>query len=323
MNMTSLQYFRAVADEMSFSRAAEKCFISQQAISQHISKLEKEFQMKLFQRTPRLRLTDFGRLIYDYAVEMSYEENRLHGKIHDLWQEVSGTVTVGMTANKSTRLVPPIFRHFHSRYPQVLLRFVDGATSDLVKKFLNHEIDFLVMTSELDNPSITYREICEQIFLLFVSEEIIDTYCEDPLELKSLCGKNVSLERFRNCPFLLYPEGYWGRRVINPVFSSLHITPRTILESSNAQVLEALVTQKTGAAIIPGDAVSNALIRNGPGNGILHYRIQELRSRRATKVYFHRDMYFTAYCNNLMQMIELVLNKGSLSEHPSETQAIT
>ena len=309
MNSVSLEYFRAVVEEMSFSRAAEKCYISQQAISQHVSKLERQYNVTLLQRSPHLALTPAGKLVYDYAARMAYEENRILGQLRDLSDEAAGTVTIGMTANKSSRIIPAVFGAFHERYPRVLLRFVDGATADLKRNFLENEINLMVINSDLQEPGITYREVCEQIILLCASGEVLDRCCEDSRELIARCGETVSLAGFSACPFLLPPAGYRVRRAVDPVFQNLHMEPEIILETSNPHVLEELVRQKAGVALISRDAVSADYLERGAGEGLYHFRLRELQSRGATKIYYHADTYFSPFCLELMDMIEAALNK--------------
>lgn len=309
MNLTSLQYFKAVADEMSFSRAAEKCYVSQQAISQHINKLEKNYNIKLFIRSPQLMLTPAGELLYNYTVKMLYEEKLLNEQIRDICNELAGVVTIGMSASKNSRIIPTVFQRFHSEYPHVLLRFIDGATKDLINMLLNREVDFIVITSEVNDSGITYKELCGQAIMLFVHKEVILEYCDNPTELFQLNEQSVSIKFFQNCPFLLYPPGYRVRRTVDPIFNSLHITPKTIIETGNPYALERLVYQKAGAAFIPREAVSDSLLTDSPANDIYRYKVEGILSQNATKIYFHRDMYFPIYSTDLIKMLQIALNK--------------
>lgn len=84
MNFTNLKYFSVLAEELNFTRAAKRLYISQQALSSHINKLEQHYQSQLFIRTTPLELTPAGQCLYLFAKETLIYE-KMTAKKSTLW----------------------------------------------------------------------------------------------------------------------------------------------------------------------------------------------------------------------------------------------
>ena len=78
MNLNTINYYIATVEEMNITHAAQRLFISQQALSNHIARLEEELGVKLFNRSPVLSLTYAGKRFYDYALQMANIERQIH-----------------------------------------------------------------------------------------------------------------------------------------------------------------------------------------------------------------------------------------------------
>ena len=83
MNNISLYYFITVAQELNITKAAEKLFITQQSLSEHIKKLEKTYNAVFFERHPRLKLTYQGEQMLAYAQKVVEAEQELDEKLQD------------------------------------------------------------------------------------------------------------------------------------------------------------------------------------------------------------------------------------------------
>ena len=84
MNLRSLEYFLVVTEEMSFTRAAERLFLTQQALSSHIKRLEEEYDAVLFHRKPTLTLTQEGEELKYWAEQILSAEKNLRANLHDI-----------------------------------------------------------------------------------------------------------------------------------------------------------------------------------------------------------------------------------------------
>lgn len=141
---TSEQVFLYVAEEMNFTEAARKHYVSQQAVSAHIRKLEEELDTRLFIRSPRLRMTDAGKILYDSLQRIQRIEQHTREAIADGSRSVYGRIRLGVHADRAHVLFPSVFPRFHEMYPNVLVTLVNGHTNDFLEMLQKGQIDFMI-----------------------------------------------------------------------------------------------------------------------------------------------------------------------------------
>ena len=112
INFLNLEYFLVAAEELNFTRAARKLYISQQSLSNHISNLEKEFDVILFNRTSPLTLTYAGRALKTRARELLDLRDETYKEISDIKDFSTGQLSIGVshTRGKSCPPTSPSFR---------------------------------------------------------------------------------------------------------------------------------------------------------------------------------------------------------------------
>jgi DNA-binding transcriptional LysR family regulator len=115
-----LQYFVTVAEELNFTRAAERLHVVQQSLSTAIAQLEAELGIRLFERTTRsVNLTSAGAAWLPYAREALASLNRAADAAEDLAAGRSGRLRVGLAATGALSFMPPLVRRFRERFPLV------------------------------------------------------------------------------------------------------------------------------------------------------------------------------------------------------------
>jgi DNA-binding transcriptional LysR family regulator len=156
MNLKQFRYVLTLADEGSFSRAAEALNIRQPSLSQYIKKVEREVGMELFDRSGGdVRLTDAGRAYIDIGRKMLDLEHQLEGRFSDLSSFKSGTISIGISAHRSVALMPPIVAAFKSLYPGITLRIVERYRADLMDAAEHGEFDLVITTLPVNTDLFT------------------------------------------------------------------------------------------------------------------------------------------------------------------------
>ena len=107
-SLTSLKCFAAAAEELNFTRAAKRLFISQQALSSHISKLEEYYGVRLFDRGIPMTLTDAGRALQKHAREILSSVDDYAREVQDIKNFRQGELTVGIPVTRGTIMLPPL-----------------------------------------------------------------------------------------------------------------------------------------------------------------------------------------------------------------------
>ena len=132
MKLRQFKYMIMVAEEKSFSRAAEKLFIAQPYLSQYIQKIEKEIGVKLFDRscTP-LKLTYAGEQFAKKARQILQLDSNLLQQMKDFTEERRGQITLGISPVRGAYILPIVLPAFRDRFPQVEISLYEGTSANL------------------------------------------------------------------------------------------------------------------------------------------------------------------------------------------------
>ena len=130
MDLTSLYYFQELSKDLNMTKTAERLYISQQTLSNHIQRLEQYYGTKLFYRKPSLSLTCAGEFVLSFAQVVGKEERNLKDILSDVEHQERGTLRVGASMARGTQFLPRILPDFHQMYPRVEVRFVEGLSRD-------------------------------------------------------------------------------------------------------------------------------------------------------------------------------------------------
>ena len=145
------EYFLTVAAERSISRAAEKLFISQPYLSQHILRLEEDYGTQLFDRkkTP-LELTEAGRVYRNYLESSVYLYHKVRADIGSLAQESSRSVHIGVGNWRGSLLLPAVLPDFLASHPDTQVVLHEYPVSELNALVQREEVAFAVMNTDVD-----------------------------------------------------------------------------------------------------------------------------------------------------------------------------
>ena len=106
MDTVSLIYFSEAAKDLNFTKTAQRLFISQQTLSNHIARLEEAYQVKLFERKPRLMLTSAGETLLSFARDYKTSEENLKAQLTDISQRESAQLRIGCTPHRTSIVMP-------------------------------------------------------------------------------------------------------------------------------------------------------------------------------------------------------------------------
>ena len=166
MDLISLYYFQELSKDLNMTKTAERLYISQQTLSNHIQRLEQYYGTKLFYRKPSLSLTCAGEFVLSFAQVVGKEERNLKDILSDVEHQERGTLRFGASMARGTQFLPIILPAFQRRYPRVEVRFVEGLSANLEKKIANGEVDFAVVLSDRYNADLVEHEFLrEEVYL--------------------------------------------------------------------------------------------------------------------------------------------------------------
>ena len=148
MEFRNLRTFRAVADHLSFSKAAEQLFMAQSSVSAQIRSLENELALKLFDRIGRrVVITDAGMKLYAYARRIEETTDEIRSEVTGA-KNVRGALTVRIPETLAAVYMPRVIERFHSDNPEVKLNLINCTDRQLREELNSGRIDLAFLMSE-------------------------------------------------------------------------------------------------------------------------------------------------------------------------------
>ncbi len=162
MELRHLRYFIAVAEELSFRRAAEKLHMAQPPLSAQIKGLEQELGVRLFERTTRsVALTPAGRVFLEEAHQVLEASVRAEQRARDAEHGLAGTLRVGLIAPMANASVAAILRRFRQAFPQVQLSLFDLTSLEQLRRLRAREIDAGLLRPPVEFPELQWKVFAE------------------------------------------------------------------------------------------------------------------------------------------------------------------
>lgn len=174
LDLYKLQIFSVVVQEGSFSAAAERLYMTQSAVSQHIKELEVNLGRQLFQRGWRgVKLTAHGEILHRYTGEIFALVAQAENALTDVSHLAGGRVSIGATPGIGVYLIPEWMQQFRIQYPQLTVALQTGITSQIISDILKQHLDIGFIEGELDDhiptrlSSLVLEEIEQQVIVGF------------------------------------------------------------------------------------------------------------------------------------------------------------
>ncbi|MDR6775389.1 LysR family transcriptional regulator [Azospirillum sp. BE72] len=172
MDLRHLRYFVAVAEELSFTRAAERLHIAQPPLSQQIRQLEDELGVSLLYRTRRhVELTDSGRIYLELARQILRSVEAAAVQAQRAQRGEIGQLAVGFFEHTSYTVLPPILRAYRERYPMVDVQLRWFPVVDQVDALLRGDIDVSFLRPVFNSEDITSDSLLKEPFVLAVPSD--------------------------------------------------------------------------------------------------------------------------------------------------------
>lgn len=169
MNDRQLRYVQVLAQEGSFSRAAEILNISQPSLSQYLKKIEKEIGLDLFERmNGDVRLTDAGQVYIQMGRQILDLQHQMEVAFSDLSAHKIGTLTIGTAPYRAAGMMPPIARAFRDLYPGMHLVIREGTTAEIEEEMEHGAYDLAVTLLPLPSKLFEWERVCEEELILAV-----------------------------------------------------------------------------------------------------------------------------------------------------------
>lgn len=240
MTLLKMKYYITICESGSLTAASKTLFVTQPALSSMIQQLEKEYNLKLFERKNHgLFLTKDGEFLYKKAKELVDAYETLDKDLKDIAQS-KYTIRIGVPPMIGSFLFPKIYREYIEKHPDAKFEIWEEGSLTIRKKIQNKSLDigFSILN---DNANEHYEK-----------EDIIETellYCvnkENPISKKT----SLTIEDIKNESIILLREGFFQNQLINQMYVDVHQDPKIILISSQLSVIRNFVKMNAGGAFL-------------------------------------------------------------------------
>lgn len=242
MELRQLEYFVAVAEERSFTRAAERVHVAQPGVSAQIRRLERELGVALLDRSGRtVRLTEAGAAVLPYARAALAAAAGARLAADELTGLLRGRVAIGTVTSHGVDL-PGLLAGFHRDHPGVEITLTTANTDRLLDEVRTGRLDAAIVSiGEAAPPGLAIHVVDEQPIVAAVAHAH---------ELAA--HRAVPLGALRHHALISLPPGTGLRARLDEACAAAGFTPRVAFEAADPETLARLAEHGLGVAILPG-----------------------------------------------------------------------
>ncbi len=239
MDFDQLEIFLEVARLSSFSRAAEKRFRTQPAISSQIRGLEEEVGARLLDRSGgRVSLTAAGKLFFKYAEETIERRKTIFTEIAETERVPRGEIVVGANEGTCLHILPEVFAQFKRDYPNVSVSIKRSDYAKILESILENAVDFGVVSLPVNDNRLEAQMIHRDHLVAITAPGHALAH-----------KKTVSVAEVATYPMVLPKLGH-TRDALDELFYDHHVKPKLAMELDSSELLKRFVAAGVGVGFI-------------------------------------------------------------------------
>ncbi len=274
MDFDQLETFLEVARHASFSRAAERRFRTQPAISSQIRALEEEVGAKLFDRSGgKVALTGAGKIFQQYAEQTLEARKTMMVTVAEMERVPRGEIVVGANEGTCLHILPEVFAEFRKLYPEVGVQISRLERAKILESIIDNSVDFGVVSAPVDDKRLTVVAIHRDELVIIVPPN-------HPLSP----AKKATITDVAQFPLLL-PKLGRTRDSLEDLFHERGLKPKIAMELDSSELLKRFVAADVGVGFI---ARSN-VIEDVKARALAAIPISDCSIRRDLALVFRKD----------------------------------
>ena len=250
MELRHLEYFVAVAEELSFTRASRRLHVVQSGVSSAIQGLEREVGAALFDRDRhRVTLTEAGRALLPEARATLAAAQAAADAVAETTAGLRGALSIGTMISTGPVGLPVLLGRFHEQHPGVLvkLRVMPGGSAELAREVISGGLDLALLSLPGEAPAgLAVRPL---------AQEPLELICAAKHPLASV--ESVPLETLAEEAFIDFPVGWGTRAVVDRAFAAAGIDRQVSFEVADYATAAGLVGNGLGVAFVPTSAAAS------------------------------------------------------------------
>ena len=241
MQFESLKVFCDLAETESFTKTAQINSVSQSAVSQTISALERHFHSLLIERSKKnFRLTSEGEVLYHHAKELLQTYDAIHSRLQEIKQIISGDIRIATVYSLGLHDLPPYVKRFMRDHPEVNIHVEYRRANQVYEGVLGNIVDLGLVAYPAPNPKL-------EIIPLRKDRLVLACHPQHPLaKLKA-----VKLKALNGQKFISFEPDIPTRKALDKILKGQGVTVEHVMEFDNIETVKRAIELDCGVAIVP------------------------------------------------------------------------
>lgn len=247
MELHQIEYFVAIVETGSFSKAALRCAVAQPSLSQQIIKLEREFGTALFDRMGRTTIpTEAGKVFYPRAKMILAEVEQAKYAVIETQTSGNGKLSVGIIPTLAPFVIHGTVMRFKAQYPNVALSITEDTTDRLLDWLVNADMDICYLSSPINNKMTISENLLNEALYVAVSQQ------SEYAHFSSIDSQLLSDQTF----IMLHDQHCLSKQTESFCYAQ-GLSTHTLYRTSQLSTVLEFVRSNIGIALIPECAVAN------------------------------------------------------------------
>jgi DNA-binding transcriptional LysR family regulator len=251
MQIESLKVFCDLAETESFTKAAQINHVTQSAVSQQISSLERQFKSLLIERSKKkFRLTREGQVLYDYSKQIIQTYDALFSKLQEIKDIVSGTIRVATIYSIGLHDLPPYLKKFLKAYPTVNVHVEYRRSNQVYEDVLGNVVDLGLVAYPVRDSKLEVVQLRKDMMVLIC-------HPQHPLAK----SRTIRLKDIAGQKFIGFEPDIPTRRAIDKILKENDVAVQHAMEFDNIETVKRAVEIDAGIAIVPHGTITQEVAK--------------------------------------------------------------
>jgi DNA-binding transcriptional LysR family regulator len=251
MQIESFKVFCDLAETESFTKAAQINNVTQSAVSQQISSLERQFKSLLIERSKKkFRLTREGQVLYEYSKQINQTYDSLHNRLQEIKDIISGTIRVATIYSIGLHDLPPYLKKFLKLFPTVNVHVEYRRANQVYEDVFGNVVDLGLVAYPTRDPKLDVVPLRKDTLVLI---------CHPHHPLAK--AKSVKINQLAGQKFISFEPDIPTRKAIDKILKDHDVEVEIVMEFDNIETVKRAVEIEAGISIVPRGTITQEVAK--------------------------------------------------------------
>ncbi|MDU1007158.1 MAG: LysR family transcriptional regulator [Clostridium butyricum] len=303
MDFKELEYVLSIAKNNSISKAAKELYISQPSLSKYLQNLEKNIDVKLFERCGNnFILTYAGEKYISYAKEILKIKNDMDHELFDILNNTKGRLNIACSIVRSPYIISETLPKFKKMYPDVKVNFIEESNSNnLGKLLISGDADIAIFNYNENNNILDSYLIKEEEIMLAVNSN--HPLANEGIKLRGCNLPWIDITKFKNENFVINCSTQKSGEIAQKVFDEMKIQPNVILKTRSVECAVRLAASGFGISFASETHLKHMNLKNAP----VYFSIGNPKLTVKLFAVYRKNGYMPQYIHDYIKIVKDVL----------------